>query len=227
MYPCLSGYYLTRQNDFFYHVLNNMLIIDSILTFIYWYIMLSVYTVLAMFLFWIFQATGPTGLLIVLCFFYLLYRMVKMVARKIILACQEQSGSDRDVLKAGSQYSNATVYLDDDEAYTDSLDEDACVVNHHSLHIDCDSCNDDMENTINPANGLPMMGAVDIEGNPYGTDFSHDDSFTDNCMNDTFSSTDSMGCGTDDMFNSTGSMDCGTDGMFDSTCSFTDGINEW
>lgn len=29
----------------------------------------------------------------------------------------------------------------------------------------------------NPANGLPMIGGfsgVDIEGNPYGTDFSHD-----------------------------------------------------
>ena len=31
--------------------------------------------------------------------------------------------------------------------------------------------------TINPANGLPMVGGeggVDIEGNPFGTDFSHD-----------------------------------------------------
>ncbi|WP_243020053.1 hypothetical protein [Simplicispira sedimenti] len=30
---------------------------------------------------------------------------------------------------------------------------------------------------INPANGLPMVdgtGGVDVEGNPYGTDFSHD-----------------------------------------------------
>jgi hypothetical protein len=30
---------------------------------------------------------------------------------------------------------------------------------------------------VNPANGLPMIGGtggVDIEGNPFGTDFSHD-----------------------------------------------------
>jgi len=28
--------------------------------------------------------------------------------------------------------------------------------------------------SINPANGLPMVGAVDIEGNPFGTDAHHD-----------------------------------------------------
>ncbi|OAN89886.1 hypothetical protein A8B84_11815 [Marinobacter sp. EhC06] len=28
---------------------------------------------------------------------------------------------------------------------------------------------------VNPANGLPMVGAVDIEGNPYGTDDLHHD----------------------------------------------------
>ena len=33
---------------------------------------------------------------------------------------------------------------------------------------------------INPANGLPMMGSIDIEGNPYGTDSSSlDDTFND------------------------------------------------
>lgn len=33
---------------------------------------------------------------------------------------------------------------------------------------------------INPANGLPMIGGcggVDVSGNPYGTDWSHDDSW--------------------------------------------------
>lgn len=33
------------------------------------------------------------------------------------------------------------------------------------------------EFTINPANGLPMIdgaGGIDIEGNPFGTDLSHD-----------------------------------------------------
>lgn len=40
---------------------------------------------------------------------------------------------------------------------------------------------DDHGCNINPANGLPMVGGcggVDIEGNPYGTDFNHDDSWT-------------------------------------------------
>ena len=51
------------------------------------------------------------------------------------------------------------------------------------------------DNAINPANGLPMVdgiGGVDIEGNPFGTDFSHDDSFSG--INDSFGS----GSGFDD-----------------------------
>lgn len=32
------------------------------------------------------------------------------------------------------------------------------------------------ESDINPATGLPMMGGVDVEGNPYGVDL-HDDTF--------------------------------------------------
>lgn len=35
-------------------------------------------------------------------------------------------------------------------------------------------------NEINPANCLPMVGGVDIEGNPYGTDFSSMDNLFDN-----------------------------------------------
>ena len=35
---------------------------------------------------------------------------------------------------------------------------------------------DDYKPDFNPANGLPMMGAFDIMGNPYGFDFSEDDS---------------------------------------------------
>jgi hypothetical protein len=40
---------------------------------------------------------------------------------------------------------------------------------------------DDHGCDINPATGLPMVGGcggVDIEGNPYGTDSHHDDSWT-------------------------------------------------
>lgn len=66
--------------------------------------------------------------------------------------------------------------------------------------------NDFSMSDINPANGLPMVGAVDIEGNPYGTDsdstfddynaesvfdnsmFDSDDSFSSFNTNDSFSS---------------------------------------
>ena len=34
---------------------------------------------------------------------------------------------------------------------------------------------ENMGGTINPANGLPMAGAVDVQGNPYGCDFHHND----------------------------------------------------
>lgn len=44
-----------------------------------------------------------------------------------------------------------------------------------------------VDNVSNPANGLPMIGGfsgVDIEGNPYGVDFSQDsigNSYSDGC----------------------------------------------
>lgn len=42
----------------------------------------------------------------------------------------------------------------------------------HSDHMDTPSIfNDGFTTTkTNPANGLPMVGAVDVKGNPYGTD---------------------------------------------------------
>ena len=50
------------------------------------------------------------------------------------------------------------------------------------------------DNAINPVNGLPMVGGtggVDVEGNLYGTDFSHDDTFgTGSAIDDSFSSID-------------------------------------
>lgn len=50
------------------------------------------------------------------------------------------------------------------------------------------------DNAINPANGLPMVGGtggIDVEGNPYGTDFSHDDTFgAGSSFDDSFSSMD-------------------------------------
>lgn len=60
--------------------------------------------------------------------------------------------------------------------------------------------------SINPANGLPMMGCVDIEGNAYGTDSSHWDDHlcsTSSIFDDSSSSCSSM---FDDPFSSSSSM---------------------
>ena len=69
------------------------------------------------------------------------------------------------------------------------------------------------DNAINPANGLPMVGGtggIDVEGNPYGTDFSHDDTFgTGSSIDDSFSN------GFDDSFSS-------MDDSFSSGSSFDD-----
>lgn len=71
------------------------------------------------------------------------------------------------------------------------------------------------EQVVNPANGLPMiggMGGVDVEGNPYGTDFDANNSchttsdIFDNGIADC-SSNDSFSSGMDDSFSSFGSDD--------------------
>ncbi len=60
------------------------------------------------------------------------------------------------------------------------------------------------DHAINPANGLPMvngMGGIDIAGNPYGTDFSHDDPLSGGIDHSCHSGIDdSRGCGIDDSF---------------------------
>lgn len=71
------------------------------------------------------------------------------------------------------------------------------------------------ESVINPANGLPMVGGVgglDVEGNPYGTDFTANNSC--HSTSDMFdsgiadcSSNDSFSSGMDDSFSSFGSGD--------------------
>lgn len=45
--------------------------------------------------------------------------------------------------------------------------------------------------SINPANGLPMIGSVDVEGNPYGTDYSHQNQSSSG-LDDIFSSSNSF-----------------------------------
>jgi len=52
----------------------------------------------------------------------------------------------------------------------DSSDHDVTsCLDHDWITASCDDTG-----SINPANGLPMVGAVDIEGNPFGTDGHHD-----------------------------------------------------
>tara|TARA_R110002072_G_scaffold266301_1_gene425151 strand:+ start:4517 stop:4972 length:456 start_codon:yes stop_codon:yes gene_type:complete len=75
----------------------------------------------------------------------------------------------------------------------------------HLINDDDSSCNlvnDGFD--INPANGLPMVGCIDLEGNVYGFDDSHEIADT------------SFDFGCDDSF-----MDCSMD---DSFCC---GINDW
>lgn len=76
----------------------------------------------------------------------------------------------------------------------DSDDDDGWISDDSSsslLHDDAFS-----GSSINPATGLPMVGAIDVEGNPYGTDlhssFDHHDHFSSSPSSfDSFSSWDS------------------------------------
>lgn len=61
------------------------------------------------------------------------------------------------------------------------------------------SSSDDGMSDFNPANGLPMMGAVDIEDNPFGIDFHSFDDIT-SMFDDSFGMSSS-----DDSFSSMGS----------------------
>lgn len=55
-------------------------------------------------------------------------------------------------------------------------------------HIETSHIQDSDFGDINPANGLPMIGGVDIEGNLYGTDSSSlHDTFSNDFGNDPFS----------------------------------------
>lgn len=87
------------------------------------------------------------------------------------------SQSDRSQL---SDISNSDYWAESSSVSSSLMDTEEM-----SMDSSCD---------INPANGLPMMGCIDIEGNVYGTDSSHwDDTFsTDSSSmfdNDSFSST--------------------------------------
>ena len=86
--------------------------------------------------------------------------------------------------------------LEDDESHETDLgssDYFLASASFSSSLMGTDDISMDSSCDINPANGLPMMGCIDIEGNAYGTDSSHWD--------DTFS-TDSSSMFDDDTFSS-------------------------
>ncbi len=68
--------------------------------------------------------------------------------------------------------------LDSSSSVMGSSDDYSPSQSSSSLFDDDSGCG---HSSINPANGLPMVGCIDIEGNPYGTSSDHhwnDDTFT-------------------------------------------------
>lgn len=100
------------------------------------------------------------------------------------------SNIDDEDICTGTGIGSSSSLLDDDTDFAESS----------SSILDSSSCFSDSSFSINPVNGLPMMGCLDIEGNPYGTDLhsswddgpcmtsSFDDSFASTFCNDSFSS---------------------------------------
>lgn len=87
--------------------------------------------------------------------------------------------------------------------------------------LSCSSIND-CALSINPANGLPMVGCVDIEGNPYGTDSSHwHDHLISSCslLDDSFFSS---GCSLFDDSISSSSSSMFDDSFSSSSSAFSD-----
>jgi hypothetical protein len=64
---------------------------------------------------------------------------------------------------------------DDDDSFFHDSEDDLLSLSHDS-GMDW-SHDDDWGPRINPANGLPMLGSLDIEGNPYGCSSSHESMF--------------------------------------------------
>ncbi len=100
---------------------------------------------------------------------------------------------------------------------------------HNWLFGDDDTANQEV--TVNPANGLPMTGGLDIAGNPFGTDSSQHDLFEDaggTGIDTTGVGWDSTASGIDWESSSIG-CDWSSSGYdpFDSTSSFSSGIDDW
>jgi hypothetical protein len=73
--------------------------------------------------------------------------------------------------------------ISDDHSHHHQIDDDEINLYSHNDH--CDG--------INPATGLPMMGCVDLHGNPYGSDMNehHGDAMTSFSDDNSFHSDDS------------------------------------
>ncbi len=108
-------------------------------------------------------------------------RNVLLSAAVVDTTCAAESWSEHEMTQAESDCE-----MTQDEAMRASL-LDSMFDSDTGGHDEINTC------VINPANGLPMMGCVDIAGNCYGSDSSHDcfqdDSFlSSNMFDDTFSS---------------------------------------
>lgn len=113
----------------------------------------------------------------------------------------------------GTTVLSATSLFEDDSPLTsDAMQEDSGDFSDDLFSSSSTSMFDDCSG-INPANGLPMMGCVDIEGNVYGTDSSHDDLFgsaSTSLFDDSLSSSmfdDTFSSSFDDSFSSSSMFD--------------------
>lgn len=130
------------------------------------------------------------------CIGFLLGMMVNAIANDQAVASNvgsnDENSQDIPVLNDFADDGMPALSSSDDYLHTSIIngdDSNASIINHSM--------------DINPANGLPMVGCVDVEGNVYGFDDGHeiadtsfdfgcDDSFMDCSMDDTF------GCGMND-----------------------------
>ncbi|MEJ5299688.1 MAG: hypothetical protein WHS38_01730 [Thermodesulforhabdaceae bacterium] len=86
--------------------------------------------------------------------------------------------------------------------FTDNLDD--CEINGTDA-LPTDYSTSNTGPIVNPATGLPMIsgtGGVDVEGNPYGFDLSHDNTFDTESNSDYINSGFYDPFGNDDGFNS-------------------------
>lgn len=99
------------------------------------------------------------------------------------------NGADRRTPADRNDFVNSNISRSEEPLNTQSWDDDS-----DSADLFSESSFDDpFDDSTNPANGLPMMGGFDIEGNAYGTDSIADDfamDHSDSIFDDTSSFSD-------------------------------------